>query len=94
MDSSENIAVTGNVISGNSRTSSGAYPGILLISSSHNSISGNICTNNGAAPSQGYGIEEKDSSSDYNTYTGNNTQNNMKDGFHLFGTHDLQMGNL
>ncbi len=94
MSSSENIALTGNVISGNSRTNPGAYPGILLINSSRNAITGNILTNDGTTSTQGYGIEERDSLSDYNTYTGNNMQHNSKNGLHILGAHDAQAGNL
>lgn len=94
MNSCENIAVSGNIISGNSRTGPGAYPGILLVNSSRNSFSGNISTNDGSNPTQGYGIEERDSQSDYNTYTGNNLRHNSKDGLHLLGAHDAQAGNL
>lgn len=94
MDSSENIAISGNVIAANSRSNPGAYPGILLIKSSRNVISGNVFTNDGAAASQGYGIEERDPLSDYNTYMGNNLQHNLKTGLHLLGAHDVQTGNL
>jgi parallel beta-helix repeat protein len=93
MNSSQNIALFGNVISGNSRTNPGAYPGILLVNSSRNSIAANVSTNDGSAPTQGYGIEERDSLSDYNTYTGNNLQNNIKGGLRLLGAHDVKAGN-
>jgi parallel beta-helix repeat protein len=94
LDSSQNIAVTGNIVSGNSRTASGNYPGLLLIKSSRNSVSGNIFTNDDGTGRQGFGIEERDSTSDYNIYTGNHTENNSKGAMRLLGVHDIQLGNL
>jgi parallel beta-helix repeat protein len=94
LNSSENIAVAGNIISNNSRTNPGTYPGMLLVDSSRNPISGNVFTNAGGTPTQSYAVEERGPSSDYNNYTGNNTQNNMKQGLHLRGPHDVSFGNL
>jgi parallel beta-helix repeat protein len=93
LDSSQNIAVTGNIVSGNSRTASERYPGLLLIKSSRNSVSGNIFTNDGGTGRQGFGVEETDSTSDYNIYTGNHAENNSKGAMRLFGVHDIQLGN-
>jgi parallel beta-helix repeat protein len=94
LNSSQNIAVVGNIISSNSRTTPGAYPGILLINSSRNPISGNMFTNVGSTRTQSYAVEERDPSSDYNNYTGNNMQNSIKNGLHLRGHHDVNSGNL
>jgi parallel beta-helix repeat protein len=94
LNSSENVVVVGNTISSNSRTNPGAYPGMLLINSSHNPISGNLFTNAGGNSTQSYAVEERGPSSDYNNFTGNNIHDNIKDGLHLRGPHDATSGNL
>jgi len=91
---SQNISVTGNLVANNSRATPGSYPGIYLVSSTYNAITGNISTNNGGTAFQSYGIAESSSASDYNTYTGNSTQDNISGSLHILGTHDLQTGNL
>jgi parallel beta-helix repeat protein len=88
------IAVTGNIIAGNSRAGSGSYPGVLLINSSHNSFTGNISTSGVGAATQSFGFEEHDASSDYNLYSANNTAGNVKEGLHLLGVHDIDNGNF
>jgi parallel beta-helix repeat protein len=88
------IAVTGNVISGNSRSSRGSYPAILLLHSSHNSVSANISPSSEVAPSQSFGIEERDDASDYNLYSGNHWEGNVSRGILVHGIHDAQSGNL
>jgi parallel beta-helix repeat protein len=102
LNSSQNIAVTGNTFANSSQNGSSAClaafgvavcPGVLVYNSKFNSINGNISTNNGGTPSQSYGIQEL-GSSDYNAYTGNNTQNNVTGGITVLGAHDVQAGNL
>ena len=90
----QNIAVTGNIIAGNSRAGSGSYPGVLLINSSQNSFTGNISTSGVGAATQSFGFEEHDASSDYNLYSANNTAGNVKGGLHLLGVHDIDNGNF
>jgi parallel beta-helix repeat protein len=94
LNSSQNIAVTGNLVANNSTSAVGTNPGIYLVSSTYNAFTGNICTNNGGTASQSYGIAESSSASDWNTYTGNNDQDNVSGTLHILGTHDVQSGNL
>lgn len=101
LNASQNIAVNGNIISNDSQDGSSACsgfgvpacPGIMVYNSTSNTFGANISTNNGGTPSQSYGIEEV-GTSDYNTYAGNNTQDNISGGLSLVGSHDTQAANL
>jgi len=100
---SENISLTGNIVSNNSQASSSscssylstACPGILVYGSSNNTVNGNISTNNGGGASQGYGVEEADcgSSTNYNTYAGNNARNNALGEYYFCGANDTTSAN-
>jgi parallel beta-helix repeat protein len=103
LNSSQSIAVTGNTISNSSRNGGKACgvtlktyscPGILIYASSYNIFGGNLADNTEATPTQSYGILEADDNSDYNTFTGNISRNNINGGFGISGRHDTQSGNL
>jgi parallel beta-helix repeat protein len=79
-----NVVIAGNTITNNS------VAGIWMDHSSHNAVSANVFTNYGTPDSQGYGIEERDASSDYNSFVGNTLDGDPARKIQLFGPNDLK----